>query len=63
MIRRGGVKTAPLLLEVNAMKIYIVDGVARWYEEGKQPEGAVELKPEEKKVEPPNKAKKQVKTK
>ena len=45
------------------MKIYIVDGVARWYEEGKQPEGAVELKPEEKKVEPPNKAKKQVKNK
>ena len=44
------------------MKIYIVDGVARWYEEGKQPEGAVELKPE-KKVEPTNKAKKQVKNK
>lgn len=43
------------------MKIYIVDGVARWYEEGKQPEGAIELKPE-KKVEPTNK-KKQVKTK
>lgn len=45
------------------MKIYLVDGVARWYEEGKQPEGAVEVNTEEKKAEPENKANKRVKNK
>lgn len=41
------------------MKIYLVDGLTRQYEEGMQPEGAVEVgKTEEKKEEPKNKARK-----
>lgn len=42
------------------MKIYLYNGFTRQYEEGKQPEGAVPVKPEpeEKKAEPKNKAKK-----
>ena len=46
------------------MKAYdLPNGLRLQYEEGKQPEGAVELKPEEKKVEPQTKVKKQVKNK
>lgn len=46
------------------MKIYkCPDGYTRQYHEGEQPEGAVEVNAEEKKVEPENKANKRVKNK
>ena len=47
------------------MKIYLYNGFTRQYEEGKQPEGAVEVKPKEKakEAEPKNKAKHAAKNK
>lgn len=49
------------------LKDYIVNGKQYQYEEGKQPEGAVEVKkavePSEKAVKPANKARKAVKSK
>ena len=38
------------------LKRYIVNGMEFQYEEGKQPAGAVEVKPEKKAAEPQNKA-------
>ena len=38
------------------LKRYIVNGMEFQYEEGEQPAGAVEVKPEEKAAEPLNKA-------
>ena len=38
------------------LKRYIINGMEFQYEEGEQPEGAVELKPKEKAAEPQNKA-------
>ena len=38
------------------LKRYIVNGKEYQYEEGEQPEGAVELRPEKKAAEPLNKA-------
>lgn len=47
----------PLFMEIlTMMKIYIYAGYPRQYEEGKQPEGAVEVKAE---TPPKSKAKKQ----
>ena len=49
---------------VNKMlKIYKIGNHLYQYEEGEQPEGAVEVKAEEKKVVPQTKIKKQVKNK
>lgn len=48
------------------LKNYIVNGLQYQYEEGKQPEGAVEVKavkPSNKTVKPESKARKAVKTK
>lgn len=57
----GRVSALPFLEESAMMKIYIYNGFERWYEEGKQPEGAVEVKkaePADKAKKPANKAKK-----
>lgn len=47
------------------MKIYRVNGFLRWYNEGEQPEGAIEVtkdkKVAEKSVEPQNKSRKESK--
>ena len=47
------------------MKIYLYNGFTRQYEDGEQPEGAVEVKPKEKakEAEPKNKAKPAAKNK
>ena len=45
------------------LKIYRIGNHLYQYEEGEQPEGAVEVKAEEKKVVPQTKIKKQVKNK
>lgn len=46
------------------LKIYIINGKEWQYEEGEQPKGAVEKKPEDKsKKAPANKARKEVKNK
>lgn len=45
------------------LKTYRIGSHLYQYEEGEQPEGAVEVKPEEKKVAPQTKIKKQVKNK
>ena len=58
----------PLLMEIlTMMKIYIYAGFPRQYEEGKQPEGAVEIKaetpPKDKKAKKPVNKTRQVKNK
>ncbi len=45
------------------LKIYRIGSHLYQYEEGEQPEGAVEVKTEEKKAEPPKDKKKAVKNK
>ena len=64
---RGGVYLRLFFMEMlTMMKNYIYAGYQRQYEEGKQPEGAVEVKPvevKEKKKTPANKSRKEPKNK
>ena len=66
MIDEGGAPALPVFVVKGGdmLKIYIISGKEWQYEEGEQPEGAVEKKPEDKsKKTPANKARRAPKDK